>query len=298
MMHSDQVHIDTAIARQMIADQFPQYRDETVRRLGATGTDNAIFRIGMVAAARFPLRAGDPVARLQVLRAEAAAMTEFAEHCRVPAPRPLGLGRPGPLYPMPWSVQSWVDGDVATPDGCAVSLPFARDIAELIASLRSAGTRGRRFEGSGRGGHLPDHDRWIEVCLANSEGLLDVPRLRGLWSRFRELPAPAPEVMSHGDLIPANLLVRGERLVGVLDGGGFGPADPALDLVAAWHHLDHEGREAIRARLGSDDVEWQRGAAWAFQQAIGLVWYYRTSNPAMSALGRSTLTRILDATDI
>jgi len=27
---------------------------------------------------------------------------------------------------------------------------------------------------------------------------------------------------------------------------------------------------------------------------MGLVWYYRTSNPAMSALGRSTLRRIID----
>jgi hypothetical protein len=27
---------------------------------------------------------------------------------------------------------------------------------------------------------------------------------------------------------------------------------------------------------------------------MGLVWYYRRSNPVMSALGRSTLTRVLD----
>ena len=58
--------------------------------------------------------------------------------------------------------------------------------------------------------------------------------------------------------------------------------------------LDREAREAVRSGLGSGDVEWKRGAAWAFQQAIGLVWYYRHSNPGMSALGRSTLRRILE----
>ncbi|WP_027029326.1 hypothetical protein [Mesorhizobium loti] len=30
------------------------------------------------------------------------------------------------------------------------------------------------------------------VCFENSEGLLDVPRLRDLWSRLRELPFAAP----------------------------------------------------------------------------------------------------------
>jgi hypothetical protein len=53
--------------------------------------------------------------------------------------------------------------------------------------------------------------------------------------------------------------------------------------------------EVIRARLGSDDVEWARGAAWALEQALGLTWYYATSNPQMAALGRSTLSRLTDA---
>jgi aminoglycoside phosphotransferase (APT) family kinase protein len=114
-----------------------------------------------------------------------------------------------------------------------------------------------------------------------------------MWARFRELPAGGLDVMSHTDLIPANLLVDRGRLAGVLDGGGFQPADPALDLVVAWHLLDGPAREILRAELGCDDVEWQRGAAWAFEQAMGLAWYYRASLPSMSALGRRTLARML-----
>lgn len=99
--------------------------------------------------------------------------------------------------------------------------------------------------------------------------------------------------MSHRDLIPANLIVRGDRLVGVLDTGAFGPADPALDLVAGWHLLDRDAREVFRMALQPDDLEWTRGAAWALEQAMGLVWYYRSSNPVMSDLGRSTISRLL-----
>lgn len=298
MMHDDQIDLATDAARALILAQFPRFRGQPVERLDGHGTVNAVFRIGSQAAARFPLRTGDPLEAAATLRREAAAMRELAGHCPFPTPRPIGLGEPGPGYPMPWAVQTWIPGDVATPDGLAGSHALARDLVDLVASLRAAGTGGRRFDGQGRGGNLPDHDAWLAVCLANSEGLLDTARLRGLWARLRELPPSGPGVMSHRDLIPANLLVRDGHLVGVLDGGSFGPADPALDLVAAWHLLDREALETVRSGLGSGDVEWRRGAAWAFQQAMGLVWYYRHSNPAMSALGRSTLRRILEDPEI
>ena len=297
MMHSDQIDIDADIAREMLLEQFPQYRQEQVKAVGS-GTVNAIFKIGSVATARFPLRRTDPVACVTMLRKEAKAMTGFAENSPVATPRLVGLGQPGLRYPMPWAVHSWIEGDVATPDGLAESTTFVLDIANLIATLRSAETNGQQFDGQGRGGCLSDHDKWMSVCFANSEGLLDVPRLRSMWARLRELPASGTDVMSHRDLIPSNLLVRGERLVGVLDSGSFGPADPALDLVCAWHLFDRNQREVIRARLGSSAIEWKRGAAWAFEQAMGLVWYYQNNNTVMSELGRSTLSRILSDPEI
>jgi aminoglycoside phosphotransferase (APT) family kinase protein len=292
-MHEDQFYIDADAGRTMIFDQFPQYRHEVIERLDVTGTDNAIFRIGSVATARFPLRPKNPVDYATALHAEALAMTEFAQHCPVAAPRPIGIGHPSAAYPMPWAVQSWIEGDIATPDGLATSTRFALDIVNLIRSLRAIDTQGRRFSQHGRGGRLVDHDDWIATCLKNSEGLLDVSRLRQLWAQLRELPRAGPDAMCHRDLTPMNMLVRDERLVGVLDSGGFGPADPALDLVAVWHLFDRERRETVRTHLGSSEIEWRRGAAWAFQQAIGLAWYYRRSNPIMSALGRSTLSRLL-----
>ncbi|MFC5815422.1 hypothetical protein [Nonomuraea harbinensis] len=38
---------------------------------------------------------------------------------------------------------------------------------------------------------------------------------------------------------------------------------------------------------------WERGRAWAFQQAMGAVWYYAETNRAMSRMGRRTLDRVL-----
>lgn len=294
-MHPDQLTVDLDTVRRMLDEQFPQWRGLAIDEVPTTGTVNAIFRIGSDLAARFPLTAQDPDDARIWLMAEAEAARELAEASTVPTTEPVALGEPGEGYPLPWSVQTWLPGHDATVEDPAGSIDFAYDLAALIASLRSVDTRGRRFGGAGRGGHLPDHDEWLEVCFRESEDLLDVPRMRAIWAGLRNLAEVDAEAMCHGDLTPPNVLVADGRLVGLLDGGGFGPADPALDLVAAWHLLEEEQRDALRTALGCSDIQWLRGMAWAFQQAMGLVWYYVASNPTMSRWGQRTLDRIARA---
>jgi aminoglycoside phosphotransferase (APT) family kinase protein len=301
-MHDGQLAVTAAVVRELVAGQFPGWRGLAVRAVESAGTVSAIFRIGDRLAARFPLVAADYGHVRAELESEAAAGRELAGRTRFGTPEPVALGEPGAGYPLPWSVQTWLAGVTAIEVDPGRSVPFARDLAEFITGVRAIDTRGRVFRGSGRGGQLRSHERWMQTCLDRSAGLLDVPRLRLLWAGMRALPRGAePDVMSHQDLIPGNLLVAegpgdGARLAGVLDVGGLGPADPALDLVAGWHLLADGPRQVFRAALGSDDQEWARGQAWAFQQAMGLVWYYTESNPAMAELGRRTLDRILAAT--
>jgi len=172
------------------------------------------------------------------------AARELVGRTRFATPEPVALGEPAADYPLPWSVQTWVPGVVATDDDPAGSVAFAHDLAEFIGDVRQIDTRGRTFSGRGRGGDLPSHDAWMETCFNHSEGLMDVPRLRELWAVLRSLPRGGPgDVMTHGDL------------------------------------------------------EWERGQAWAFQQAMGLVWYYLDTNPAMSRVGRRALGRIVPGID-
>lgn len=292
-MHPDQLEIRRDQVAALVADELPHLAGRPVTPVAGAGTVNAIFRIGDDVSARFPLRPGDPAAVRHELEQDAARAGEFGSVTTVPAPRALHVGRLGHGYPLPWSAQTWLPGEVATPTSAAGSTGLALDLARLIGSLRAAPTRGRRFDGSGRGGQIADHDEVVAGYLERSAGLVDVEGLRRLWASYRTLPHPDADVMSHTDLIPGNLLLRDGRLAGVLDTGGFGPADPALDLVCAWHLLGPDSRPALRAALGCSDLQWERGKAWALQQAAGAVWYYRETNPAMAEMGRTTLERLL-----
>lgn len=290
-MHEREIALSQDTARTLVASQFPQWAHVPARLTRSSGTVNAILRIGDDHAARFPLQGDDPEDVRRLLEAEASASAELAQVSLVRAPVPVALGRPGAGYPLPWSVQTWLPGTDASTVDVAGSEDLARDLAALVLALRSADTRGRTFAGQGRGGGLSDHDAWVETCLARSEQLLDVRRLAATWQHLRELPRTSPDMMTHGDLIPANVLVADGRLAGVLDTGGFAAADPALDVIAGWHLLDDGPRAVFRAEVGSDDLEWERSRAWAFEQALGAVWYYARTNSAMSRMGRRTLAR-------
>jgi aminoglycoside phosphotransferase (APT) family kinase protein len=292
-MHPDQLSLSVATVRVLIADQFPVWSELPVVQVSSEGTVNALFRLGDRFVARFPLRPRDVDVIRQELQSEAAAAGELFGRTPFATPEPLGLGEPGAGFPLPWSVQTWIPGSTATVVDPGTSFGFADDLASFIRAVRAIDTRGRTFDGSGRGGHLPAADAWMEECFEHSTALFDVARLRQLWAGLRALPRMSPDVMAHGDLIPGNVLVGNGRLAGVLDVGGFGPADPALDLVGGWHLLEAGPRQALREQLGSDDLEWERGKAWAFEQALGAAWYYVGSNEHMSRMGRRTIARIL-----
>jgi aminoglycoside phosphotransferase (APT) family kinase protein len=292
-MHEGQLQVTAGIVAELIAEQFPEWSRLPITRVQPGGTVHAIFRVGDHLAARLPLQPGDAGTARARLRSEAAAARRLAGATSVPVPVTVAIGEPGLRYPMPWSMQTWLTGLTASVDDPGGSEAFAAELAGFILDVRAIDTGGRTFDGTSRGGDLRFDEAWMAHCFEQSHGIVDVPRLRRIWERLRDLPRRAPDRMTHGDLIPGNVLIRHGRLAGILDVGGLAPADPALDLVAGWHLLEPAPRRRLREELGCDDLEWERGKAWALQQAMGVVWYYRRSNPEMHTMGMRTLERIL-----
>jgi aminoglycoside phosphotransferase (APT) family kinase protein len=97
-------------------------------------------------------------------------------------------------------------------------------------------------------------------------------------SRSAVFSAPAhagPPVWLHGDLHPANILVHGGQVSGVIDFGDLTSGDPAVDLAVAWMLLPAElhgaFREAYRAAGAADPADgalWQRARGWALNFAL------------------------------
>ena len=57
-LHPDEIPTDTALVRQLLSAQFPQWAELPLRRVLSSGTDNVMYRLGGDLAVRLP-RTGD-----------------------------------------------------------------------------------------------------------------------------------------------------------------------------------------------------------------------------------------------
>jgi len=293
-MHADQVDVSEQVVAALVRDQFPRWRNHPVRPVTSHGTVNALFRLGDEVVLRFPLQpSGDCETRAELI-AEQDNARRLAAHVSVAVPEPLALGEPGEGYDGLWTAYRWIPGEIANARTIGDPDVFARDLAGFVREVHGIDTGGAGWPGHGRGGPLHRVDEWVQRSFSESAGLTDTQRLSRIWARCRDTPAAdTADVWIHADLMPGNLLVRGGRLTGVIDFGTVGIGDPAVDMMPAWNLLPPGARETYRRELAADDATWDRGRGWAIVQAIGALWYYVETNPAMAATARHTLNAIL-----
>ncbi len=297
----EQVDTGPATVWAVLRDQWPGWAGQPLTPVGRTGTDHAVYRIGTDHVARFP-RTARAAASLDL---EVVVLPRVAGLVPVQVPRVEHVGFPGPLYPHRWAVLTWIEGEDAWARRRRVEDPhgeaLAHDLADLVLALRAAPPLGvvpRRAPGR-RGGPVAGVLERAEAWLSGSRGALppwvDARLVREVLDAAREAADDEVRyVLSHGDLVPGNVLLRRRRLGAVIDWGYLGLADPALDLVPAWAMLGPRARAAFREHLSPDDATWHRARANAVEQALGgLVHHGPAHHPLGDVMGR-TLRRVLD----
>jgi len=290
-MHVDQIDSDAALARSLVAGQFPQWAVLPVVEVSSTGTDNALYRLGGDLVVRLPLR---PSATAPVER-EHRWLPILAEHLPLEVPTPVALGRATTGFPWPWSVVRWIDGEDATTaafDGHRA----AADLARVVTALHGIdATGGPEPHGAGgRGVPLADRDGLTRRAIGDSAAWVDAGAVTSAWEAVLATPAwDRPGVWVHGDVASGNLLFGNGRLTALIDWGCVGVGDPACDLIVAWELFDDDARAVFRSALGVDDATWERGRGWALSTAVLELSYYRGANPFMAARSRRQLAAAL-----
>lgn len=263
----DRQPVDAAVARRLIAAQFPQWSGLEVRPVDAPGWDNCTFRLGDEMLVRLPT-------------AEEYALAVEKEHRWLPVlaaglplevPVPLAEGVPDEGFSHKWSVYRWIDGEPATRAVVEDMTAFAIRLAEFLMALQRidpAGGPGPGLHNWYRGGPLTTYDRWARTALETLDGVIRTEAAEEIWERALRAPWDSRPVWFHGDMASGNLLVKDGGLAAVIDFGTCGVGDPACDLSIAWTMLAGRSRAAFRERLGVDEATWERGRAWALWKAL------------------------------
>jgi aminoglycoside phosphotransferase (APT) family kinase protein len=265
----------------------------------STGTDNVLYRLGSDLVVRMPRTASAATG----LCTETRLLPQLKGVLPTAIPEVIHVGTASERYPHPWAVLRWLPGVDAWTARARLTgsqgAQLAEDLAQLVTTLRevpraayadAVPTRGPGRRGGGLTGLTDDIQEW----LAEADGLLDVDAVRGSWQEsLAAADWDGRTVLSHGDLIPGNLLVQGDELSAVIDWGGAAAGDPALDLIPAWAVLDGQAAARFRESVAVDEDSWLRARGYSLQQAVAGMVYYTTRRHPLADVMRRTLEAIL-----
>ena len=290
-MNPDEIDIGIPVVARLIAEQFPQWARLPITEVPSAGTDNAIYRLGEEMAVRLPRRPGTVAA----LAREQQWLPRLAPLLPLAVPVPLAHGAPGEGFPFPWSVYRWLDGENVA-DEPDVDLPDAAvRLGRFVAALQRIDTAGGpppsfRAEPVST---LDDRVR-AEIGGLAADGMVDPDLATAAWETAMATPAwEGPPRWVHADLSPLNLLARDGRLTAVIDFGGLGVGDPAIDMLPAWAWLTPQTRDLFRAEVKPDDATWSRGRGWGLALGLGAVNYYLVTNPVLAANNGRAVAQVI-----
>ena len=285
-----EISADPALVRRLVQEQQPALAGQELHQ-EASGWDNYVYRLGTEYAVRLPRRRS----AAGLTANEQRWLPELTADVPVPTSVPLFCGSPSELYPWPWSITRWFDGQDVSGQPRDRNTALAPGLAGFLTAFhRPAPADYPR--NPFRGGSLTGRNDSVQQRL--DTGMVPhAVRVREYWDRAQDAPGwPGPPLWLHGDLHAANLISKDGALQAVIDFGDMTAGDPATDLAAAWLVFDAEGRTAFRAALGgrydADPFIWQRARGWALCMATVLL-ANSGDAPGLNLLGSESLMQII-----
>lgn len=285
--------MDEGVVVALLREQHPDLADLPLVPLAA-GFDNVLFRLGDDLVVRLPRRQ----VGAELMANELRWLPALSEGLPLPTSAPVRAGRPSARFAWPWAVVRWIDGtpgdraDLRRPDDAA------RVFGAFLRTLhRPAPDDAPR--NPARSVVLAERADAVEErldALAALGGQVDDAAIRAVWDDAVTAPPPATAMWIHGDPHPANLVVAGGTLVGVVDFGDLCAGDPATDLAGGWLLLPAEHLAAFEAAYGGvDDAVRRRTRGWAVLFGLLLLGLGLTDRPTYEAPGRRALTNAVSA---
>jgi aminoglycoside phosphotransferase (APT) family kinase protein len=259
---SAEVVVDERLARRLIAQRFPAVELRRLRLL-AEGWDNTVWLVDDRWVFRFPRRA----LAIPGVEREIALLPRLAPLLPAPIPNPVFAAAASDDFPWPFWGAAHLPGcepaDARLSDAARERLarPLARFLRALHAPAVEAAIAAARSLPADPAGRA-DMARRVDTTErrlheAEGLGLWRAPSsLRAVLDAARELPAPEPTAVAHGDLHLRHVLVDGSGdLRGVIDWGDLCRADPAIDLSLIWSLFGRDARVAFLDAYGPVSAE-------------------------------------------
>jgi aminoglycoside phosphotransferase (APT) family kinase protein len=256
-----EVRVDEALARRLIADQFPEVEQRSFRLLGE-GWDNTVWLVDEEWVFRFPRR--EMV--IPGLLNEIAFLPQLAPRLPLPIPVPTLVGEPTGDFRWPFHGAPFLPGKelADSPLEDEARSRIGRPLGEFLRALHSLDVDGdlpvdpvRRADMTFRVPKTRERFRQLEEL-----GIWAAPTTaHEIVERAATLEPPEATAVVHGDLHLRHLLVHGNGApAAVIDWIDLSRNEPGVDLGLYWATLPAEGRADFADAYGPvEEADLARG---------------------------------------
>lgn len=260
--------ITPKLAKKLIINQFPEYAHLSVREVEKQGHDNRTYRLGEDMLIRMPTAESYALA----IPKEYELLPKLATRLNTSIPTPLKMGMPSADYPYPFSIYKWLEGQSA--NHVQIDEATQESIALQLAAFLKTLHRIKDVDGPlpgrhnwWRGDYVSVYDKEAREQISSLTDSIDSAAALNLWEKSCVTKWRKAPVWIHGDFASSNILIKDNKLSGVIDFGSMGMGDPACDLVITWTYLSGKAREVFIKEMDLDADTWLRAKGWALWKA-------------------------------
>ena len=262
-------NITENLVQELIAEQFPELANLSIKSVKSQGNDNRTFHLGDKMLVRLP--SGEEYVR-QIAK-EHKWLTLLAPKLPLPISESIAMGKPSNDYPFYWSIYRWLEGDSAntvelndiTLETIATQLAyFLQELHKFDADIDSA----PQLHNWWRAAHTSTYDEETRELINKLGDVIDTRKASSLWQKAISSKWEKRPVWVHGDVASGNILLNRGKLCAVIDFGCLGVGDPACDLTIAWTFFKNNSRQAFKNAFNFDTETWDRARGWALWKAM------------------------------
>ena len=260
--------INTNLITKLIDNQFPEYKNLSIKPVKKQGWYNRTYRLGKNKLIRLPSAEYYSIK----IPKEQKYLPQISKYLTTTISKPIKIGNPSSFYPFNFAIYEWIDGTSAN------LLNFtdkelemiATDLANFLNELHSInnldGPNPGKHNGWG-GAKLNLFDKDTKNQIDKLRNFIDKNKSLVLWEKAKKSKWNKKPVWIHGDFYFGNFLIINNKLTGVIDFGGMAKGDPAKDLGIAWTFLKNKSRKIFKNKMKYDLDTWIRAKGWVLWKA-------------------------------
>ena len=261
------IDISVELVKKLIKEQFPQFSHLEIKPVEFMGHDNRTFYLGNQMSIRLP-SSGEYASQVEK---EWKWLNYLADKLSMPIRKPLFLGKGNSEYPYSFLINQWIDGEELNDNNIDSKNDIAKDLGKFLKTLQSIDSSNGPLAGDHnffRGGNLKVYETMVLDSTEFLKEVLPKKDIENLWDLAVKSTYEGKPLWIHGDIACGNILIKENRINGIIDFGQLGIGDPACDYVMAWTYFDKSSKDIFLEELQCDINMKNRAMGWALWKAL------------------------------